>query len=284
LSDGKTDQLVLTFDELLRRTPLAGRMREMVQLLEKHYKSPVDTEFTVYIDTSSGVTKPEVQIYLLQCRPQSHLKEMEAQWPQALFPDDIVFSTRRMVPRGTVNGIRYVLFVTPECYYVLPTPAQRVELGRMIGRLNAELSGTCFLCVGPGRWGTNNPDLGLNVGYSDIYNTRALVELTGPGIGTAPDPSFGTHFFQDLVEANIFPLAIYLGDEDVAFNRDFFYNSPNSLPDNLSPGKLPPGTPQDEALRDCLRLIEVASYRPGYHLDLIMDDEQGRAVAFLSPD
>jgi len=165
--------------------------------------------------------------------------------------------------------------VMPESYYTLPTPAARAELGRVISRLNSELAGDKFICVGPGRWGTTNPDLGVNVGYSDIYNTRALVEVTGTGIGPAPDPSFGTHFFQDLVEANIYPLAIYLDDEDVMFNRDFFYSTPNRLLDVM---------PQEGKFVGCLRLIEVSAYRPGHHLDLVMDDEQGRAVAFLSPD
>jgi len=276
---GKSDQLVLTYDELFRQTPLAERMRSILQLLEKHYKSPVDTEFTISLDISTG-SKPArpklgVNICLLQCRPQSHLKETPVQLPQALYPEDIIFSTRRMVPHGTVSGIQYVLFVVPEDYYVLPTSAARSELSRVISRLNNELEGRRFICVGPGRWGTTNPDLGVNVGYSDVYNTRALVEVTGSGIGPAPDPSFGTHFFQDLVEASIYPLAIYLNDEDVVFNRDFFYSTPNRLLDIL---------PRERKFADCLHLIEVSSYRPGHHLDLVMDDDQGRAVAYLSPD
>ena len=102
-----------------------------------------------------------------------------------------------------------------------------------------------------------------------------LVELTGQGIGLAPEPSFGTHFFQDLVESNIFPLAIFLDDEDVVFNQKFFHETPNRLAEFM---------PQDAGLECCLRLIEVASFRPGAHLDLVCDDEQGKAVAFLVPD
>ena len=86
-----------------------------------------------------------------------------------------------------------------------------------------------YICIGPGRWGTTNPDLGVTIGYGDIYNTCALVEITGKGLGPAPEPSFGTHFFQDLVESNIYPLAIYLDDEDAIFNRGFFYDTPNNL-------------------------------------------------------
>jgi hypothetical protein len=245
-----------------------------LKLLEMYYRAPIDTEFTIGIKEGDGA-RPKLEITILQCRPQSHLREISAHLPQALYPEDIIFATRRMVPQGIVEDIRLVLFVSPESYFALPTTAARSELGRTISRLNALLAQETFICVGPGRWGTANPDLGVNVRYSDIYNTRALVELAGKGIGPAPEPSFGTHFFQDLVESNIYPLGIYLQDEGAVFNREFFYDTPNSLSRYLS---LEPG------LAHCLRLIDVSSFRPGHHLDLVMDDEQGRAVAFLSPD
>jgi hypothetical protein len=273
LSDNR--RLVITFDELLRRTPLAKRLREMLQTLEKQYRSPVDTEFTVRILEPHSL-HPDVEICLLQCRPQSQLKDTEVKLPTHLDPDDIVFATRGVVPQGQVREIRWVIFVTPEGYFSLPTTAARAELVHAISRLNSLLEGQVFICVGPGRWGTSNADLGVYIAYGDIYNTRALVELAGQGIGTAaPEPSFGTHFFQDLVEANIYPLAIPMDDVDVAFNRDFFYNTPNRMPEWM---------PEQATLADCLRLIEVASFHPGCHLDLVMEDEKSKAIAFLVPD
>jgi hypothetical protein len=270
----KMEQLVLTFDEMLHRTPLAVRLKGMLKLLEKHYKTPVDTEFTAHIDEPNSA-RPRLEICLLQCRPLSHLKESSAHLPQALYPEDIIFSTRRMVPQGTVSGICKVVFVPPDEYYSLPTSNARSELRRAIGKLNVLLAEETFILVGPGRWGTTNPDLGVTITYGDIYHTRALVEVTGKGLGPDPEPSFGTHFFQDMVESNIYPLAIYLDDEDAIFNRDFFYDAPNDLNDLL----------QKEAARvDALRVIDVAAFRPGYHIDLVMDDEQGRGVAFLAPD
>lgn len=267
-------QLVLTFDGLLRRTPLAPRLRHMLQLLEKHYQGPVDTEFTVQVE-GMDTPDPDVKISLLQCRPQSYIEENIARLPQQLDPKDIIFSTRRMAPPGRVSGIRYVLFVSPECYFALPTDQARIALCRAIGRLNAALKGESFICVGPGRWGTSNPDLGVRIGYADIYNTRALVELAGLGYGAEPEASFGTHFFQDLVESKIYPLAIYMDDEDAVFDRKFFYHTPNRLDRFL---------PQETGWADCLRLIEVTSFRPGCHLELVMDDEETRAVAYLEPD
>jgi hypothetical protein len=264
-------QTVLTFDDLLRRTPFAGYMRTALTLLQEHYRGPVDTEFTVHVSDPYAL-QPKVQITLLQCRPQSAIEEEDAALPENLLAENIIFSSRRMVPRGAVVGMRHVLFVSPEGYFSLESQPQRHKLERAIGDLNKALKGETFICVGPGRWGTSTPDLGVHVAYGDIYNTRALVELSGKGIGTSPEPSFGTHFFQDLMEAKIYPLAVFLDDEDAAFNRDFFYATPNRLLDWIQ---------VDDFLLNVLRLVRVEDFRAGHHLTLVMDDDEGRAVGFL---
>jgi hypothetical protein len=267
-------KMVLTFNELFRHFPLAKILTTMLQTLEKHYKSPVDTEFTITIKGLES-TKPEINICLLQCRPQSQLRENAIQLPTNLAQDKIIFSTPRMVPQGYVEEIRYIIFVTPEGFYSLPTAAERASLGRTISVLNNRMLGSKFICVGPGRWGASNPDLGINVGYGDIYNARALVEITGKGIGPAPEASYGTHFFQDLVESEIYPLAIYLDDAESIFNREFFYNTPNHLVDYL---------PEAKDIMNILRVIDVASFRSHHHLDIIMDNQRSIAQAFLVQD
>ena len=272
--DGSPDQLILTFQGVIQNTPLADRMKRILSILEEHYRGPVDMEFTVDLKDLNQ-RQPNPRIAILQCRPQAYTEGSAARLPDNIPKENILFSTRRTVPQGRVKEIRYVLFVTPEGYYALPTPTARSELGRAIGRLNERLADKTFICVGPGRWGTTNPDLGVPIGYSDIYNTRSLIELTGEGIGPVPDASFGTHFFQDLVEANIYPLAIFLDDEQVVFNREFFYDSPNSLAEIA---------PNENSIGDCLRLIDVTTFRPDHHLELVMDEQARRAVAFLQPD
>ena len=191
--------------------------------------------------------------------------------PKDLKEKDILFATTFMVPQGYVDGVRYVVFVPPDGYHALQTPTERNELTQAISRLNGLLADKSFICIGPGRWGTTNPDLGVFVSYSDIYHSAALVELSGEGVGLAPEPSLGTHFFQDLMEAQIFPLAVNLGKRETCFNRGFFYETPSYLNEILGPNKL----------NDCLRLIDVTEFSPGHHLDIVMDDEEGRAVAYL---
>jgi hypothetical protein len=192
--------------------------------------------------------------------------------PDDLQAEDIIFSTYRMVPQGIIENIRYVLYVTSEGYFKLSTQAERIQLERAIGRLNAALKNETFIAVGPGRWGTSTPDLGVHVAYADIYNTHALVELAGEDIGASPEPSFGTHFFQDLMEAGIYPLAVFLDEKDTIFKRDFFYATPNHLLDFIE---------TDERILDALRLIAVEDFRPHHHMDLVMDGEKSRAFAFL---
>lgn len=273
IKEDEVDKLVLTFDELLKRTPLANRLRTILQFLETHYQSPVDTEFTVQVTDPTAI-QPEIEISILQCRPQSHLQASQAHLPNNIPEEDIIFSTSRMVPKGRVDWINYVIYVRAEGYLALPTESARAEVGRAISKLNAALADQVFISIGPGRWGTRNLDLGVYIGYSDIYNTKALIEVTGKETGLAPEPSFGTHFFQDLVEANIYPLAIDLDDEDVVFNEDFFENTPNHLVDFI---------PVDNQLSNCLRLIKVSSYRLEHSLSLVMDDDHGRVAAFLVP-
>ncbi len=265
------EKLVVNFDELLRRTDFAENMKEALKVLEVYYESPVDTEFAIKI-LEPRALRPKVEVTLLQCRPQSHIKEDEdVHLPENIAPENIIFSTPRMVPRGSVPRIDYVLFVSP-AYFQIESQAERNKLERAIGSVNAKLEGKPYIAVGPGRWGTSTPDLGVHINYADIYNTRALIELSGEGVGSAPEPSFGTHFFQDLMEAQIYPLAIYLDDEEAIFNDDFFHNTPNRLPDWIS---------ADEKLMKSLRLIAVNDFRAGHYIRLVMDDDLGRAVAFL---
>jgi hypothetical protein len=274
LRENSNANLVLTFDELLRRTPFAKRISRMLQILEDTYGSPVDTEFAAEIINPSSA-QPDVEISLLQCRPQSHFIENSVRLPKNLDEKEIIFSTSRMAPQGRISDIRYVIYVSPKDYFALPTPSARAELGRSIGLLNSVLKEETFICIGPGRWGTSNPDLGVRIGYADIYHTRALVELTGEGIGEAPEASFGTHFFQDLVESNIYPLAIYLDEKDMIFNDNFFDKTINRLTNFL---------PDHHSIEKCLRLLDIQDYCKGYHMELVMDDEAGKSVAFLEID
>lgn len=272
IPQARLKDLVVTFDEWLRRTPFVSRMQRILKTLERYYERPVDIEFTACI-THPRDPHPEVDITILQCRPQSHFQEEPVHIPADLPEEDVVLETWGVVPHGRVVGITHVIFVTPEGYRRLTTSAHRRALIHAIHRLNALLKGTTFICVGPGRWGTRNPDLGVAVGFADIYNARALIELASQRFGIAAEPSFGTHFFQDLIEARIYPLAVDLDHPRTRFARAFFYETPNRLSEFLE--DVP------EGLDEVLRVIRVNDYRAARTLTLLMNADEGRAVAFV---
>ena len=265
--------LAITFEAFMSRTPFPELISRLLRYLEEHYHEAVDVEFAVHI-TDTYTQPPEIQISLLQCRPQSYLLDTQVvPLPADIPPEDVVFSTSFIVPRGHLEDIHYVVFVSPQAYYALPTSEARAEVGRTIGRLNEVLTGNSFICVGPGRWGTTNSDLGVFVSYADIFNAGALLELSGEGVGPAPEPSLGTHFFLDLMEAHIYPLAICLDQPENVFNRAFFYDAPNVIGDWIE---------VSEQLADCVRVIDAQAYRQDKHLELVMDDEACKAVAFFT--
>jgi len=262
--------LVLTFDSLLAGSDFVPLLRRVLGELQIHYGMPVDIEFALAIHPEGG--RPKLKLHLLQCRPQSGLEEGEASAaPEDLPAERVLFTASAMVPRGLVSGIEFLIYVDPEAYERLATPHERMSVARLVGRLNGRLEGRVFVLVGPGRWGSSNLDLGVGVTYGDIYNARALVELAVPQRGVVPDPSLGTHFFQDLYEARVFPLVVFPGKPGDSWNPGLIEALPNALEDLL------PGSANSAG---CLRVIEFARAAPPSTLELVMDGR--RAVAYLA--
>jgi hypothetical protein len=267
--------LVLTFDELLQRTPFAVRMKAILRSLEVAYHTPVDVEFALRITPGEGV-QPHLGIILLQCRPQSHLAETEVEnIPANLDPADILFSTEFMVPQGNITQVDYVVYVKADEYFSLSTSAERSDLARAVGKLNQALKNENFICIGPGRWGSSNADLGVPIAYGDIYHAKALVEMAGENCGLPPEPSLGTHFFQDLLESQIYPLALQLDDPKTIFNQGLFEHAKNRLVEWI---------PSEKRFSSCLYLLKVADFAPGKILQVLMNEEVGKALAYLVKD
>jgi len=262
--------LVLTFDTLLKNRRFITLMRTILTKLERHYGCPVDIEFTVEITHNRP---PGFIIHLLQCRPLSGSEwDQNLRVPEDIPPERIVFLGRRLVPHGLVERIQYIVYVDPEAYDHIPNATTRYELARLVGRLNQRLEGECFILMGPGRWGSSNIELGVKVGYADIYNTRALVEIARSKSNSTPEVSYGTHFFQDLVETHIYPLPLYVDDASSVFNEDFFLKSPNALAELL---------PKDARYAPFVKVIDVPAVTRGRYLELVMHSGKEKALAYL---
>jgi hypothetical protein len=260
-------QMVLTFDRLLKRSEFVPLLKTVLASLAQHYEQPVDVEFAVSL--TSGNDKPELVFHLLQCRPQNQWsaesREIQA-IPKDLVPQDKIFNCTRMVPQGRVSQIEYMIYVDPDVYSQLVTLQDRSQVARCIGQLNSSMEGRSFILVGPGRWGSSDSMQGVPVTYADIFNTRALVEVTSQQSGFSAEPSYGTHFFQDLVESQIYPLAVYPDEKGDTLNVEFIEKSENQM-DRFIPE-------QTKASR-CIRVIHFPTERPGHHLEIIMDGQTG---------
>jgi hypothetical protein len=265
-------RLAVNFHEFLARTNFTTLLSKMLRLLEEHYHSTVDLEFAVNIPEPRN-PRPTVQITLLQCRPQSYLEGLlPPALPEDLAEEHIIFSSGWLVPRGYLSDIRYLVYVKPLTYFALDTQAARRLVGQAISHLNEQLDKRSFICIGPGRWGSTNPDLGVYVSYADIHHSGAMIELSGSEAGAPSEPSLGTHFFHDLMEAQIYPIAVPLDEPDTRFQREFFDNAPNVIKDLIT---------VNEQIAQCIQVIDIAAYRPGHHIEMIMDNAQEQVTAFL---
>lgn len=260
----ESENYVVTFDGLLSQSPFMGRMHQILKTLEEKLGTAVDIEYA----------HDGKDFYLLQCRPQSRLQQSAAAViPQDIPEDRIVFTAGRHVSNGRVPDITHIVYVDPQKYSELTDRASLVAVGRAVSRLNSLLPKRNFILMGPGRWGSRGDiRLGVNVSYSDINNTAVLVEIARKSGQYLPDLSFGTHFFQDLVEAEIRYLPLYPDDPGNVFNERFLLGAPNLL------GAL---LPDYSALEETIRVIDVPSATGGKVLQVLMNADEDRAVGML---
>jgi hypothetical protein len=265
------EKMILTFENLLQNTDFVKLMKAILQKLERHYERPVDIEFAVKLIPEYPT--PSFKISLLQCRPLSNQEwDDTIEMPANVPPENRIFTANHLVPQGVVEKIKYIIYVDPLVYGQIADTSVRLEIARVIGRLNKILGKEVFILMGPGRWGSSNIDLGVKVSYADIYNTRILIEIAVARNGVTPEVSYGTHFFQDLVESKIYPLPLFPDNEGIVFNKQFIDKAVNQLP-TLSP--------RDRALANYVKVINVSQVYPGKLLRVVMSAEESQALAYL---
>jgi len=265
-ADFRDGEPVVTFNGLIKTTPFIKQIHEILKLLQARFGYPVDIEFA-----SDGKF-----FYLLQCRPQSYSGTTQpAVIPRDLPSSDIVFSAKKYVSNGLVADISHIVYVDPAHYSKIQNRDLLMDVGRAVSKLNASLPRRQFILMGPGRWGSRGDiKLGVNVTYSDISNTAMLIEIARKKGQYVPDLSFGTHFFQDLVEADIRYLPLYPDDEGIIFNEKFLGASRNILPDIL---------PEYRHLNEVLRVLDVSVCTGGLALHVHMNGDLDEALGILAP-
>jgi pyruvate, water dikinase len=218
--------LMLTFTDLFNRTALIDDIRAMLTTLAEAYAHPVDVEFTVnFIDDR------RYRINLLQCRPfQVKMEVAVTKLPENIAPEDIILKTAGPILGAAVaRQIHRILYVEPQQYSALNT-SERYSLARLIGDItNALPRGENTMLIGPGRWGSTMPELGIPVTFNDIKNVSVLCELAIMHENLSPDISLGTHFFNDLVEMEIVYLGVFPDREGYLLCTDLLLAEPDTL-------------------------------------------------------
>ena len=253
------DSMYLTFENFLSRSPFVPLAKKVLAAVQAAYGRPVDIEFAWDDDT----------LYILQCRSLSMRREIErVAIPQGT-PEDTLFVTQSGLSSSLIVNLEYVVYVDPRAYDRLQSVEEKRRVGWAVGRLNQRLAGARYALLGPGRWGSNDINLGVSVTYSDINKTRLLVEIAFARDGYTPEVSYGTHFFQDLVEADIAIMPLYPDAPGTVLNEGFLIRSPNALA-GVDPGLA--------GLDGVVHVVHVPSVRRGQYLHVYLDGEGQRGI------
>jgi len=208
----------LTFRPLVRNSPFIARLSALLATLEAAYRHPVDVEFTLHLNPEGAPS-----FNLVQCRPLATIGETgPVQIPDPLPEHRLLFRTRGHFMGGNINlAITRVIRVDATIYAGLSN-RERYDIAHQVGEA-VRASDERTLLIGPGRWGTSSPELGVPVRFSDIAGVAALVEVSENAGEMVPDLSYGSHFFQDLVEGGIAYAALFPDTEHCQY-------FPNRLP------------------------------------------------------
>ena len=263
---------VLTFQRLLSATPFVEDLREILRTLADAYRFPVDVEFTLNV-----LPGGRLRLNVVQCRPLQVKEGGTIVAPPADLPQDAIYLESRgpVVGQSTHAPVDRVILVDPDAYGRLGTQ-DRHEVARIVGRLTRlEPAGARrILLLGPGRWGTSTVALGVPVSFAEIQRVASICEIVQARMNVVPDVSLGSHFFNDLVEANMLYLAVYPDRPGYRLAEDALRAEPNRLPALL---------PDDARLADVVRVVDFP--RPGDARTLWLNASciDQRVLCYLAP-
>lgn len=211
-TDAGPGRKVVTFANMLNHGsfPLAEAADFMLRTGQREMGRPVEIEFAGTVNAANDGT-----IYWLQIRPIVDKKETGDEAVLSLPDDRVILRSTSALGNGNIEGVSTVMYVRPEAFNSSATPA----IAREIEKLNRGFldAGEPYLLIGPGRWGSSDPALGIPVKWPHISGARLIVESSLPGYRI--EPSQGTHFFQNLTSVGVgyFTIDNGTGFYDVAY-------------------------------------------------------------------
>jgi hypothetical protein len=217
----------LTFDKILKESQFANDMKLILDVLQKAYNHPMDIEFTANFESVNKYC-----INLLQCRPfQVRLENPKIAEPENISLNNIILqSNGPIIGTSIAMEIDRIIYIVPALYGKLAI-RDRYSIARLIGKIAHAPSsvGKRIMLIGPGRWGTTTPSLGIPTTFSEINTIQIIGEIAEMHEGLIPDVSLGTHFFNDLVELNMLYFALHPDKQKDALNQDLLNQKPNEL-------------------------------------------------------
>ena len=239
------DVWFVSCQKLLETQSFTGLMQKLLKTLEQVYGNPVDIEFTVNLDSEGDFV-----VNLLQCRPLYQSKSGQAVDMKNLKPKQVFFDiVDSAMGSSCKRRIDVVVQIDPVLYYQY-TYQKKYHVVQAVEAINDfyKGSGKNLLLMTPGRLGTSSPELGVPVTFRSISNFSAVCEVSDSRAGYMPELSYGSHMFQDLVEAQILYGAVYNDRRTLAYSPDLF----RDLPDLF--GNICPDCPE---LTNMIRVREV---------------------------
>ena len=242
---------------LVGNAAMMQQMREMMQLIQTEYEQPVDIEFTLNL-AGDG----EYLINLLQCRPLQVFRDTG----EIFIPDSLSGESTLMSLTGSSMGLSrevsldLIVYVDPLAYYNLPY-SEKGSAAKAVGNVNWKYrgSGKHMMLIVPGRIGTSSPELGVPTTFADISEFEVICEVAESGAGYNPELSYGSHIFQDLVEAQILYTAVFENEHTQQYHPELLMQLPNLLPELF---------PELAKLEDVVRIVDVSGGRCTVYHDL----------------
>jgi pyruvate, water dikinase len=236
---------VIDFGKLLSETQFVNDMGRILRVFRDAYDEHMEVEFTVNFPD-----KDEYRINVIQCRPfQVRTGDNIEPVPAEIRKDAIMVADGAVIGSSRELTIDRFVYVSPSVYGQLPV-RDRHSTARLIGKLMRleDSPGKNIMLLGPGRWGTSMPSLGVPVSFAEISGTSVICEMDSMHDGLRPDLSLGTHFFHELVERDMLYIGFFGSREANCLNESILKGQPNRLCDLL---------PEASALSDAVRVIEA---------------------------
>jgi hypothetical protein len=214
---------------LVANKKLMEQMKRMLHCIQEEYDYPVDTEFTINISDNG-----DYSIDLLQCRPLQVQKTSGGTViPEGICEDSILLENKSSsMGLSKASELDIIVYVDPVNYYNMPY-RDKHAVARLIGKINwhyRELNKHMMLIV-PGRVGTTSPELGVPTSFADISAFEIICETEETKAGYNPELSYGSHIFQDLVEAEILYTAVFNNAKTIHFHPEKLQGCPDVISD-----------------------------------------------------